>query len=90
MRIANITEAKAQLSRLVDQALAGEEVVIARAGRPLVRLTVVQADDRPRDLSHGFWKGRVRIASDFDAPLPDEALDAFESRGDGRGEGREP
>ena len=80
MRIANITEAKAQLSRLVDQALAGEDVVIARAGRPLVRLTVVEADDRPRDLSHGYWAGRLRIPDDFDAPLPDEVLNAFEGR----------
>jgi prevent-host-death family protein len=78
MRIANITEAKAQLSRLVDAALAGEEVVIARAGRPLVRLAVVAPDDRPRDLSVGYWHGRVRIADDFDAPLPDEVLGAFE------------
>ncbi|MDZ7799725.1 MAG: type II toxin-antitoxin system prevent-host-death family antitoxin [Trueperaceae bacterium] len=80
MRIVNITEAKAKLSRLVDQALAGEEVVIARAGRPLVRLSVVQADDRPRDLSHGYWAGRIAIADDFDAPLPDDVLDAVEGR----------
>jgi prevent-host-death family protein len=78
MRIANITEAKAQLSRLVDAALAGEEVVIARAGRPLVRLAVVEPDERPRDLDDGYWRGRVRIADDFDAPLPDEILEAFE------------
>ncbi len=78
MRIANITEAKAQLSRLVEAALAGEEVVIARAGRPLVRLVVVAPDERPRDLSVGYWQGRVRIADDFDAPLPDEVLEAFE------------
>lgn len=78
MRIANITEAKAQLSRLVDAALRGEEIVIARAGRPLVRLTAVEADERPRDLSKGYWKGRVRIADDFDAPLPDEVLSTFE------------
>lgn len=78
MRIANITEAKAQLSRLVEAALAGEDVVIARAGRPLVRLTVVTADERPRDLDVGYWQGRVRIADDFDAPLPDDVLEAFE------------
>ena len=77
MRIANITEAKAQLSRLVDEALAGDDVVIARAGRPLVRLTVVEADERPRDLSEGYWEGRVRIADDFDALLPADVLAAF-------------
>ena len=79
MRIANITEAKAQLSRLVDAALAGEEVVIARAGRPLVRLTVVESDERPRDLSTGYWAGRVRIADDFDAPLSENVLRTFEA-----------
>lgn len=78
MRIANITEGKAQLSRLVDRALAGEDVVIARAGRPLVRLTVVREDDRPRDLSRGYWRGRIRMADDFDAPLPDEVVASFE------------
>lgn len=83
MRIANITEAKAQLSHLVDRALAGEDVVIARAGRPLVRLTVVREDARPRDLSSGFWRGRMRMADDFDAPLPDEVVDGFEGDADG-------
>lgn len=78
MRIANITEAKAQLSRLVDAALAGEDVVIARAGKPLVRLTIVDRDERPRDLSHGFWAGRVRIDDDFDAPLSEDVLRTFE------------
>ena len=80
MRIANITEAKAHLSRLVDAALAGEDVVIARAGRPLVRLTIVEGDDRPRDLSTGYWAGRVHVADDFDAPLPDALLAAIEGR----------
>lgn len=79
MRIANITEAKAQLSRLVDAALAGEEVVISRAGRPLVRLTVVELDQRPRDLTRAFWAGRVHIGDDFDAPLPEDVLRAFEA-----------
>lgn len=77
MRIANITEAKAQLSRLVDQALDGDEVVIARAGRPLVRLVPVTPDTTPRDLELGIWEGLVRVADDFD-DLPPEALDAFE------------
>lgn len=78
MRIANITDAKAQLSRLVDAALAGEEVIIARAGRPLVRLAVIELDERPRDLAHAYWGSRVRIGDDFDAPLPEDVLRAFE------------
>lgn len=79
MRIANITEAKAQLSRLVDQAIEGDDVIIARAGRPLVRLVPVLPETAPRDLARAVWAGRVRIADDFD-DLPDEVLDAFEGR----------
>ncbi len=79
MRTVNISEAKAQLSRLVEAALRGDEVVIARAGRPLVRLEPVEMDDRPRDLELGLWAGRVRMAEDFDE-LPDDVLDDFEGR----------
>ena len=79
MRIANISEAKANLSKLVEHALRGDEVIIARAGRPLVRLLPVSPDESPRDLSHGLWEGRVRISDDFDE-LPDELLRAFEGR----------
>lgn len=80
MRTVNISEAKAQLSRLVEAALRGDEIVIARAGRPLVRLEPVAMDDRPRDLDLGLWVGRVRMAEDFDE-LPDDVLDDFEGRG---------
>ncbi len=74
MEIANIHEAKSKLSKLVEQALAGEEVIIARAGHPVVRLMPIRADDSPR--VGGQWKGRVRIAEDFDA-LPDDVAAAF-------------
>lgn len=80
MKVANITEAKAHLSRLVDRALLGDDVVIARAGRPLVRLVPVQPDTAPRDLSRGLWEGRVRVADDFD-DLPNDLMDAFEGTG---------
>ena len=88
MRIVNISEAGANLSKLVEQALRGDEVIIARAGRPLVRLLPVSPDDSPRDLSRGLWEGQVRIADDFDE-LPDELLRAFEG-GDEGGDGEEP
>jgi prevent-host-death family protein len=69
MEIANIHEAKAQLSRLVDQALAGEEVQIARAGHPLVRLVPIQIESQPRQ--GGQLRGKIQIADDFDAPDPE-------------------
>jgi prevent-host-death family protein len=66
MEIANIHQAKAQLSRLIERALAGEEVQIARAGEPLVRLVPIQADAQPRQ--GGLLAGKIWIAEDFDAP----------------------
>jgi prevent-host-death family protein len=74
MEIANIHEAKSQLSRLIDHAMSGEEVIIAKAGQPMVRLVPIQADDTPR--LGGQWKGRVRIAEDFDT-LPADIAAAF-------------
>ena len=74
MEIANIHEAKSQLSKLVEQAMNGEEVIIARAGTPMVRLVPIHPDASPR--VGGQWKGRIRIAEDFDA-LPDDIAAAF-------------
>ncbi|MFW5740892.1 MAG: type II toxin-antitoxin system Phd/YefM family antitoxin [Myxococcota bacterium] len=73
----NMHEAKTELSRLVERALAGEDVVIARAGVPVVRLVPVVARGK-RKL--GQWAGRVEMADDFDAPLGDEDLDAWEGK----------
>jgi len=74
MEIANIHEAKSQLSSLVDRALKGEEVLIARAGAPVVRLVPIRREEGPRE--GGQWKGKVRIADDFD-DLPDDVAAAF-------------
>jgi prevent-host-death family protein len=74
MAIANIHEAKSQLSKLIERALEGEEVIIARAGKPVVRLVPIDSDPSPRE--GGQWKGRVRIADDFDV-LPDDIVAAF-------------
>jgi len=71
----NMHEAKTELSRLVERALAGEEVVIARAGVPVVRLVPI-AQKGQRKL--GQWRGKVRMAPDFDAPLPEEELQQWE------------
>ncbi len=64
MHIENIHSAKAHLSRLIKRAIAGEEIVIAHAGQPLVRLTPCQDVAAPR--VGGQLKGRIRISKDFD------------------------
>jgi prevent-host-death family protein len=74
MEIANIHEAESQLSKLIESAMSGEEVIIAKAGQPMVRLVPIHADDSPR--RGGQWKGRVRIAEDFD-DLPEDVAAAF-------------
>jgi prevent-host-death family protein len=63
----NLCEAKASLSRLVDRAAEGEEIVIAKAGRPLAKLVPVAKTLQPRQ--PGGWEGRVYISEDFDEPL---------------------
>jgi prevent-host-death family protein len=60
----NIYEAKTHLSDLVERAAGGEDIIIAKAGSPRVRLVAIQAPRRPR--SPGGWEGRVQLASDFD------------------------
>jgi prevent-host-death family protein len=71
----NVYEAKTHLSQLLDRAAAGEEIVIARAGRPIARLVPLSdASSRPR--TPGAWRGKVSIANDFDE-LPPELEAAF-------------
>jgi prevent-host-death family protein len=79
MRQVNIHEAKTHLSRLVDEAVGGEEIVIAKAGKPLVRLVPVREERRPRE--PGALRGQIWIADDFDDPLPEEILRPFEGEG---------
>jgi prevent-host-death family protein len=71
----NVHEAKTHLSRLLERVAEGEEVVIAKAGVPVARLVPVRA---PTGRELGFERGRVFIADDFDAPLPDDLLKRFE------------
>ncbi len=71
----NIYEAKTHLSRLLDRAAAGEEIIIARAGRPIARLVSLAEPPVPRRVPGG-WRGRVSIAADFDE-LPAEVEAAF-------------
>lgn len=74
----NIYEAKTKLSQLVDKAAAGEDVVVSRNGKPMARITRLQPPRRR--VRFGVLKGKIRIARDFDAPLPDEVLAGFEGR----------
>jgi prevent-host-death family protein len=72
----NIHDAKTHLSRLVERAEAGEEITIARAGRPVARLVPLRAA-RPRML--GALRGRIRLAPDFDAQ-DETVIELFEGR----------
>ena len=76
--IYNLYEAKSSLSRLVDRAAAGEEIIIAKAGTPLAKLVRVAATRRPRQ--PGGWEGQVSVSEDFDDPLPEDLQAAFEGR----------
>jgi prevent-host-death family protein len=73
----NVLEAKTQLSRLLAAAEAGEDVVIARDGKPVARLVPVEEPAVRR--VPGTWRGRVRMSDDFDAPLPGDIAAAFEA-----------
>ncbi len=73
----NVHDAKTQLSRLLLRIGQGEEVVIARAGKPVARLVPFAVP--PERRAAGSARGQVWMAPDFDAPLPDEALAAFEA-----------
>ncbi|AOI72212.1 type II toxin-antitoxin system Phd/YefM family antitoxin [Burkholderia ubonensis] len=75
MQNANLHDAALDLSRLVDTAIAGEDVVISQDGKPSVRLVPLKPIHQ-----YGLLKGQIGIADDFDAPLPDDLLDAFEGK----------
>jgi len=70
--------AEAQVSRLVEKAAGGAEIVIAKAGVPKARLVPLARPVPPR--APGAWKGRVVMVPNFDAPLPEDVLAAFEGR----------
>jgi prevent-host-death family protein len=78
MGIVNIKEAEADLSRLVDRVNEGEEILIARSGRPVAKL--VRVSNEPR--KPGYLKGQIQMVEDFDAPLPDDVLQGFLGEGE--------
>lgn len=78
MRTVNIHEAKTHLSRLLEEVAAGGEVIISKAGKPVARLVPLEA--KKITLRFGALKGQLWIAEDFNAPLPDDVIAAFEGR----------
>jgi prevent-host-death family protein len=74
----NLYEAKTRLSHLVERAADGEEIIIAKAGRPLARLVHLAQRTEPRPL--GLLAGEVRVGPDFDDPLPTTIREAFEGK----------
>jgi prevent-host-death family protein len=81
MRTVNVQEAKTHLSRLLEEAVAGEEIVIAKAGKPYVRLVPCLPERAPRTL--GGWEGKVWIAADFDE-TPEDVVRLFEGKASSR------
>jgi len=79
MKTVNIHEAKTHLSKLVEGAVRGEPFVIARAGKPLVKVTVIE-QEAPRRL--GFLEGQFEVPDDFDTMFESEIRALFETRDD--------
>ena len=79
MATVNIHEAKTHLSKLLRRVAAGEEITIARAGRPVARLVPAEPAAERRRL--GMYAGEVAWSGDFDQPLPEGVVEAFEGTG---------
>ena len=78
MHIVNIHQAKTNFSKLVDAVMNGEEIIIAKAGKPAAKLVPITALKPKR--KPGALKGKIKISKDFNAPLPDDVLDQFEGK----------
>ena len=80
MQTVNLHAAKTHFSRLVDEAAAGEEIVIAKAGKPVAKLVPLTPASKPAKRKLGLLAGQLSVPADFDATLPDDVIDAFEGR----------
>jgi prevent-host-death family protein len=78
MNKVNIHEAKTQFSKLVERAAGGEEIVIAKSGKPVARLVPYTLKREPR--RPGYLRGKIRIKKNFDQPLPKDLLASFEGQ----------
>ena len=74
----NIHEAKTHLSKLAEQAGAGEEIIIAKSGKPIARLVPLAQGTAVR--KKGLLKGKIKTTKEFDQPLPDDLIDLFEGK----------
>jgi prevent-host-death family protein len=79
MKPVNIYDAKSRFSELVDKAASGDDVIVSRNGKPLVRITRLDGAQKHR-IKFGVLKGKLKIAADFDASLPPDVLAGFEGR----------
>ena len=79
MKTVDMEAADYNLAALVDQAIAGEEVMLVKQGKPLVRLMPVEPEEKKKDRAStlGMLKGKIWMSDDFDAPLPDDILRGF-------------
>jgi len=73
----NIHEAKTHLSRFIEKAAAGEEIIIAKAGKPIAKLVPLHSLSSPRSL--GIFKGQLNVPEDFDAALPEDVVMQFQN-----------
>lgn len=78
MQTVNIHDAKTQFSKLIEAVAHGEEIVIAKAGKPAAMLVPMPVQKLLR--KPGAMKGKIKIATDFDSPLPDDLQAAFEGQ----------
>ncbi len=78
MRLINMHEAKTNLSRIAEEVAAGEEIIVAKAGKPKMKL--VPIDSGKKKIKLGMLKGKINISQDFDAPLPQKIIDDFYGR----------
>jgi prevent-host-death family protein len=77
MQSYNIHDAKTHLSKLVEQAALGESFIIAKAGKPMVRVTALDTPEPAQKRRVGFLKGQVKVPDDFDTMYADEILEMF-------------
>lgn len=83
METVNIHEAKTHLSRLIEKAAKGEAFIIAKAGKPMVKVVPIEEAEIPKKRRIGFMKGEIVVPEDFDTMMADEIEEMFYGNRDG-------